>query len=270
MHGMNGRRLDVLSLDRNVWLAFMAWLGLMLGNSITRAQDASVSSNATSILSNIDDTQDGTESEQLTWKAEDPAQDRIWEFKDVNGWRFVDSDGERVMSQFQKNSDYQPPHRSPLHIALLRERKYESFEMDVWVKSTHAEYGHRDVCLFFGYEAPDRFYYVHLASEMDDRANQIFLVNRADREKISTRTTNGTKWDSSWHQIRVIRHSGTGEIAVYFDDMTKPIMQAVDRSIGLGQIGVGSFDDTADFQRLEIRPLPLSSNPVESKNVDRH
>ncbi len=190
----------------------------------------------------------------FTWVAEDSSQDQFWEFKDPAGWKFAEHDGERVLSQFLKTSDYQPPHRSPLHIALLKEKTLESFQLDAWVRSTHEEYGHRDVCLFFGFAAPDSFYYVHMASEMDDRANQIFLVNKADRTKISQTTNSGTRWDDGWHHVRVIRDTKTGEIAIYFDDLDKPVMTAVDKTIGAGQIGFGSFDDTVDFKRLEIRP----------------
>lgn len=197
--------------------------------------------------------QEPADQKPLVWVAEDPSQDEKWEFKDAAGWKFVDRGGERVLSQFRKASDYQPPHRSPLHIALLTDCKFESFQLDAWVKSTHSEYGHRDVCLFFGYAASDKFYYVHMASEMDDRANQVFLVNQADRIKISATTTTGTRWDDGWHHVRLTRDVKTGEIAVFFDDMNQPIMTAVDKTIAAGQIGFGSFDDTVDFKRLEIR-----------------
>ncbi len=198
--------------------------------------------------------QDSREDDKLVvWTAEDSSQDSRWEFKDPAGWRFTQVDELRVLSQFQKASAYKPPHRSPLHIALLKDEVFESFQLDCWVKSTHPEYGHRDVCFFFGYAAPDRFYYVHLASEMDNHANQIFIVDKADRVKISQTTTNGTRWDDDWHHVRIQRDLATEKISVYFDDLEKPIMTAVSSAIGAGQVGFGSFDDTADFKRLEIR-----------------
>ncbi len=206
----------------------------------------------------------------LQWNAANEAQDTMWEFKDPASWKFTKVDGERVLSQFQKSSDYQPPHRSPLHLALIKDHTFDSFEMDVWLKSTHAEYGHRDVCLFFGYTAPNKFYYVHMASEMDDRANQIFVVNQADRIKISASTTPGTKWESQWHHVRVIRDAESGQIAVYFDDMTQPVMTAVDKTIEAGQVGLGSFDDTADFQRVVIRPKGTLPTQKEGHDVDRN
>lgn len=229
--------------------ALWAWIGSLMVLSLVAVPHNLV------IAQSRDVSPESVDEERFIWVAEDSLQDQFWEFKDPAGWKFADIDGGRVLSQFLKTSDYQPPHRSPLHIALLKEKKFESFQLDVWVRSTHAEYGHRDVCLFFGYAAPDSFYYVHLASEMDDRANQIFLVNKADRTKISKTTTAGTGWDDAWHHVRVIREMKTGEISIYFDDLDKPVMKAVDKTIGAGQIGFGSFDDTVDFKRLEVRPL---------------
>jgi hypothetical protein len=37
---------------------------------------------------------------------------------------------------------------------------------------------------------------------------------------------------------------------VYFDDMQKPAMTATDTTFVSGQVGVGSFDDTGNFDDL--------------------
>ncbi len=105
------------------------------------------------------------------------------------------------------------------------------------------------------YQGPDRFYYAHLGKVTDDHANQIFIVNQADRVKISTKTTPGTPWDDWWHTIRIVRDVESGLIRVYFDDMATPIMEATDRSFESGQIGIGAFDDTGDFDDLIIKSL---------------
>jgi len=194
----------------------------------------------------------------FAWSAEDSQADDIWEFKDPAGWKFAGSGDQRVLSQHLKASKYSPPHRSPTHMALVKERKFGSFQLDCQVKSTHPDYGHRDVCLFFGFEGPDRFYYLHMAKAMDPHANQLFIVNQADRKKISLTTTQGTAWDEGWHHVRIQRNVETGEIRVYFDDMEDPIMTAKDQSFSSGQIGLGSFDDTADFKSLTVGPLPAS------------
>lgn len=188
-----------------------------------------------------------------TWTASNQEQDAAWKFMDPDGWKFSELGGERVLNQFQKGSDYKPPHRSPLHMALANFEVPPSFQLDAWVKSTHPEYGHRDVCLFLNHQGADRFYYLHMASKMDDHANQIFVVDRADRVKISKTTTAGTPWNDDWHHVRIVRKLPLGTIDVYFDDMNHPIMTAEDARFSGGRIGLGSFDDTAAFKRVEIR-----------------
>jgi len=181
------------------------------------------------------------------------------EFSSTNDWQFVDDgwkqkkvEGGEVLSLHKKKSSYKPTVRSPTHIALLKEKKFKDFRLDVRIYSTHKDYGHRDVCLFFGYNSPTEYYYVHLGKVMDDRCNQIFVVNNADRSKISTMTSTGTNWDGNWHDVRIERDTISGEIRVYFDDMWNPVMTANDKSFVEGQIGLGSFDDTAEFDNLRV------------------
>jgi hypothetical protein len=125
------------------------------------------------------------------------------------------------------------------------------------VLSTHKDYPHRDCCLFFGYQDPANFYYVHLGKRTDDRANQIFIVNDAPRTKISLKTTSGTNWDDKWHTVRIVRYVKDGTIQVFFDDMDNPIMVAKDKTFTSGRIGVGSFDDTGDWDDIELKGLKV-------------
>lgn len=176
------------------------------------------------------------------WK---PTEPEAWEVR-------AEGDG-HAFHQHRKAATYQPPHRSPHHIAWLEGIEVTDFQLDVRIRSTHEDYGHRDVCLFFGGQDPANFYYVHLGKEMDDHANQIFLVKEAPRTKISTVTSPGTPWDDAWHHVRVIRRVESGRIEVFFDDLEKPVMVAEDRSFTWGRIGLGSFDDTAAFDDIQLR-----------------
>jgi hypothetical protein len=126
------------------------------------------------------------------------------------------------------------------------------FVLDVRLQSTTKDYGHRDLCLFFGFQDPAHMYYVHLGKKADDHANQIFIVNGEPRRKISTESTAGTDWTDGWHHVRVVRRVETGQIEIYFDNMEKPVMKAVDRSFTWGQVGVGSFDDTGNFDNVLV------------------
>jgi hypothetical protein len=181
-----------------------------------------------------------------------PSDREMWKPVD-DGWSFVDDGPRGFLRLGKKESNYQPKFRSPTHIALLEGLEVKSFELSVRLRSTEPDYGHRDVCLFFGWQSPERYYYAHLAKAMDDRANQIFIVNEADRTKISSQTSAGTPWDNQWHWVRVRREVESGTIEVFFDDMSKPVMTASDATFELGRIGVGSFDDRIDVAEVIVK-----------------
>ncbi len=175
-----------------------------------------------------------------------------WEPTDVNAWRISKQGDNFVYNQFEKRSKFKPPVRSPYNRSLVKEVVVGSFVLDVKLQSTHPDYGHRDLCLFFGYRDDAHLYYVHLGKKMDDHANNIFIVNDAPRTKISTKTTKGTDWDDAWHHARVVREVKTGKIEVYFDDMKKPVMTARDKTFTWGRVGIGSFDDTGNFDNILV------------------
>jgi len=114
------------------------------------------------------------------------------------------------------------------------------------MKQTGKEYGHRDMCIFFGYQDPAHFYYVHIATKADAHANSIFIVNGQPRVSIATDRTDGTDWGTGYHDVRIVRNCTTGAIEVYYDDMDKPIMRAQDKTFKTGRLGIGSFDDTGN------------------------
>ena len=161
--------------------------------------------------------------------------------------------------------NYKPKFRSPFNYTLLKEHGVGDFVMEVRVQSTRAEYGHRDACFFFGWQDPDHFYYVHIATKADDNANQVFIVNGAARTKISTTSTEGTKWSEGWHNVRIVRRVEPGTIEVYFDNMDKPIMTATDKTFTHGQVGFGTFDDTANFDDFKLYGVKHTAGPDAGK-----
>lgn len=174
-----------------------------------------------------------------------------WTMTDETAWKRLDEDGNGVLALVGA-SDYEPEVRSPHNIARVKDLEVEDFVIEVQAKQTGREYDHRDLCIFFGYEDPSHFYYVHIASIADPNANSIFIVNGAPRVSIATERTDGTKWTDGYHAIRITRDTKTGSIAVYFDDMENPIMKAEDKTFLKGGVGFGSFDDTGNFDDVKI------------------
>jgi len=166
-----------------------------------------------------------------------------WEQTDPNAWKVVTENGQSAYSLFQQ-SKYEPPVRSPFNMARVKDVKVADLILQARMNQTGKEYGHRDMCIFFGYQDPAHFYYVHIATKSDPHANSIFIVDGKPRTSIATERTDGTDWGTGYHDVRIVRDSDTGSIEVYYDDMDKPIMKATDKTFGAGQVGFGSFDDT--------------------------
>jgi hypothetical protein len=174
-----------------------------------------------------------------------------WQPSDTAAWKVVKGDKGSYYSQFQQ-SKYKTPHRSPFNFSLVKDLQVTDFVLEAKVLSTGKDGDHRDMCLFFGYQDPAHYYYVHMAKKTDDRANQIFIVNGADRVKISTKTSAGTPWDDKWHNVKLTRKAESGAIEVFWDDMKAPIMTATDKTFTWGQVGVGSFDDSGHWSDVKV------------------
>ncbi len=174
-----------------------------------------------------------------------------WEMTDPKAWAIVEEEGKPALA-LKQNSKHRPPVRSPYSIARPKGVEVQDFVLEVRMKSTTREYGHRDLCVFFGYQDPAHFYYVHLASAADPHAHSVFLVNGADRVSIAKERTGGVRWTDDYHTVRIARDTDTGRIEVFFDDMEKPVITAEDKTLIKGGIGLGSFDDTGIFANLRV------------------
>lgn len=174
-----------------------------------------------------------------------------WQTTDDTAWELREYAGGKAFGLNRRTSNYQPKVRSPHNIALIKDVEVADFVLTLRVKSTLDTGGHRDCCIFFGYQSPTQFYYVHLGARPDPNSGQIMIVNEAPRTPL-TDNKNPTPWDDQWHDVKVVRHAETGTIEIYFDDMAKPLMTATDKTFGKGQVGIGSFDDMNDFDDIKL------------------
>src|SRR5262245_36840638 len=150
------------------------------------------------------------------WQTTDPdPANSVWEVVEMG------EPGNHVL-RVKGASKYQPPYRSPLSIAWLKDAVVGDFELTAHVQNTNPSGGnHRDLCIFWGKQSPSQFYYVHYGQKADPHACQIFIVNDSPRAKITVDEAEGTPWDDGWHDLKVTRSVADGEVKVYFDDMTK-------------------------------------------------
>lgn len=175
-----------------------------------------------------------------------------WEFLDPATWRLTEHPTNQTLEITARPSDYQPPVRSPGHVALIKDLELGSFDITFKVRSTEDSGNHRDCCVFFNYQDDQHFYYVHLGARPDPHSGQIMIVNEAPRLAM-TNNERPTPWTDRWHTVRVRRDLDSGIIEVFFDDLRNPHMRVTDTTFGKGRIGIGSFDDRNEFDDIYIR-----------------
>ncbi len=173
-------------------------------------------------------------------------------FTDPAAWKLT-KEKDRPALELHKQSAYKPEHRSPLNIALIADKVFGDFVLEVELLSTKKPYGHQDMCLFFGFTGPAEYYYNHIAVAADPNAHNVFIVNGAPRKNIAKETTKGITWgEREWHKIRAERDTKAGTYKVFFDDFSKPLMLAEDKTFTKGGIGFGSFDDIGMVTSIKI------------------
>ena len=114
---------------------------------------------------------------------------------------------------------------------------------------------HRDLCIFFHFQDPTHFYYVHFSAASDESHNIIGLVNGADRVKVNSEPPGKSIFgltDTKWHPFKLTCDADSGRVEAFIDDMDTPIVTAVDKTLGHGLVGIGSFDDTGSFDDIKL------------------
>jgi hypothetical protein len=177
-----------------------------------------------------------------------------WKPNDPSHWRVVNDDGSMV---YELTAPGEPGAvRAPTSWSLWAGHDVMSFEFSGRVRChTDPATAVRDMCIFFHFQDPTHFYYVHFAGSSDEVHNIIGLVDGTDRVKINAEPPGGSVFrliDREWHAFKVVCDARSGEIRAYLDDMTSPILTARARTLGHGLVGVGSFDDTGAFDDLKL------------------
>ena len=171
-----------------------------------------------------------------------------FQFDDPAAWSVTQDEGRNVLS-LTRQSKYKPPVRTPVNRALVKDLWVGAFVMDVKLRSTVKDYGHRDLCLFFGSVDESHQFYVHLGKVADPHCNNIFLVDGKDRVAVASKTTKGTDWTDKYHTARIVRKEG-GEVEVFFDGVS--VMATEKKEFPVGRLGVGTFDDLGNYAEITV------------------
>jgi hypothetical protein len=177
-----------------------------------------------------------------------------WRPDDPSRWRVAAKEGSMVYELTAPGA--QGKVRMPTSWSLLAGHDLSSFVFSGKLQcDAEPSNPQRDMCIYFHFQDPTHFYYVHFSASSDEFHNIIGLVNGGDRAKINREAPGKSLFrltDRSWHEFKITFDEKTGEIDAFLDDMTKPILTARDVTLNHGLVGVGSFDDTGRFDDVKL------------------
>jgi hypothetical protein len=170
-----------------------------------------------------------------------------WTLPRADDWEIVAEGPNRFLRLRQKGQIGEP--RRPLQYALRRDLCLGDFDLRVKMRRAG-----RSLLVVFGYQDTLHFYYAHLSSDRGDHRvhNGLFKVDGGERFRIAGSGSRPALPDSDWREIRVVREVAAGRMEVYAGGEAEPLFRHVDAAFGFGRIGLGSFDETGDFDDFRV------------------
>jgi len=178
--------------------------------------------------------------------------DRHWTVPVAADWQVGPEDGITTLRLVNSREPLPGPRR-PIQFALTEIPSYSKLTVAVDVKPLG-----RSVMMVFAYQDSAHFDYVHLSTDPGTRVpvhNGVFHVYGGERVRISNADGPAAfPQNNRWYRVELTHDAKTGTVTVTVDGKSVPALRAVDMSLGPGQIGVGSFDETGEFRNLKITP----------------
>ena len=180
-----------------------------------------------------------------------------WEFPYPEDWEARAEAGNHFLHMLRSREPGVP--RRPLQFARLKQANVGSFVFEARLRREG-----RSMIVVFNYVDTLHFYYAHFSSDRGTEQpvhNGVFIVNGEPRKRIAGIDAPPALPDREWHKVRIARDAGSGAIEVFVDDQKEPLFSVVDRTFTCGQIGIGSFDETGDFDDIRLSSNDAGCSP---------
>jgi hypothetical protein len=173
-----------------------------------------------------------------------------WTVPNPSDWKIDKQDGSPVLHLLVGREPLPGPRR-PYQFAIAATPAFEKVTVEADLKPLR-----RSLMIVFAYHDPAHFDYAHLSTDYAQKQpvhNGIFHVYGGERVRISSEKGPAAFPSlDRWYHVKLNYDGKTGEVNVTVDGHAVPALHAVDVSLGAGQVGVGSFDETGDFRNVQI------------------
>lgn len=175
---------------------------------------------------------------------------RQWSVPVIADWN-ISGQGDAQVLALRNPRGPLPGPRRPIQFALTHVDPYRTLVLEADVKPLELS-----LMIVFAYQDEAHFDYAHLSVDTGTKQpahNGIFHVYGGDRVRISsTRGPSAFGPSKQWYHVKLTHNAATGAVDVTVDGKPVPALHAVDVSLGAGQTGIGSFDETAEFKNVKI------------------
>jgi len=173
-----------------------------------------------------------------------------WSVPFASDWRIERDNGTPVLHLFRARGPLPGPRR-PIQFALAETAELNHVTVDLDARPLE-----KSLILVFAYRDSAHFDYAHLSTDSaltEPHHNGIFHVYGGERVRISSQQgTAAFSASKRWYHIDLIYDGASGKVQVAIDGQSTPALSAIDSSLGVGKVGLGSFDETADFKNVKI------------------
>jgi hypothetical protein len=176
---------------------------------------------------------------------------RSWSVPNKADWTVTEENGSPVLNLVTSRGPLPGPRR-PIQFVLTDPGSYRRLIVEADVKPLA-----RSLIIVFAYRDEAHFDYAHISIDTGVEQpvhNGIFHVYGGERVRISSEQGPPAFAASGrWYRVALTHDPGTGAVSVSVDGKPVPALSAVDRSLGTGRVGLGSFDETAAFAKVTIK-----------------
>ncbi|HET8550801.1 MAG TPA: hypothetical protein VFL57_22490 [Bryobacteraceae bacterium] len=186
-----------------------------------------------------------------------------WTVLDAADWKVGREGTAQVLRLLQAKGPLPPPApRRPRQFAIAQTPMWERVTVDAEVKPLG-----RSLIVVFAWRDDAHFNYAHISTDTKTHVhNGIFHVYGGERVRISPqREPPAFPGNNKWYRVRLTHDASTGIVAATVDGREIPALNAVDLSLGPGRIGLGSFDETAEFRNVKIGGTPAQTSRSASQ-----
>lgn len=173
-----------------------------------------------------------------------------WTVPDASDWKMEPRAAAPVLELARERGPLPGPRR-PIQFALADTPPFHKVAVELDVRPHGSS-----VMIVFGYRDAAHFDYAHLSIDRATKEahhNGIFHVYDGERARISAENgPSAFAASGRWYHARLDWDGGTGAVSVKVGGKEIPALHAVDLSLREGRVGIGSFDETADFKNVRI------------------